>query len=157
MRNEKDFFALMNVKQTAKFGALQTINVTVNRAVMDKTDIYTDIERIAKLAGGGVKRYSVVGSEKPFPHGSIDMFFENEVLARYVYTQTPTEAFVDWRLYLTGAEVHLREGSGVIESKKAVPEAEIDKESVDDYETEIVSALSAVDIQTIKNVVKETF
>lgn len=158
MRDKQTFLALINVKRTDKFGKLQTMNVTVNRNATDKTEIKSDVEWIVKLAGSSIKRYSVVGNIAPFPHGSLDIFFENEVLARYVYTQTSAEAFADWRLYMTGAEVHLREGCGVIESKRAVPEAETDRENVDGYLKEIEDIpLSPSDREAIESMIAEIF
>lgn len=154
MRTETDFLALFHFIQSEKFGKLQTINVTVN--AQDQDTIRADLERIIRLAGGEIKRYSVVGSANPFFHAALDLFFDNQILVRYVYTQAPSQTFKDWRLYLTGAEVYHRGGSDVIECKKAVPEAKTDTYAVADFikETAILP-LSQNSIQMLEKIVAE--
>lgn len=155
MCSDKDFLALFHFIQSKKFGKLQTINVTVNAQNQD--EMRADLESIVRLVSGEIKRYSLVGSAKPFFHASLDLFFDNQILVRYVYTQAPSQTFKDWRLYLTGAELYFRGGSDVIECKKAVPEAKTDTYAVADFikETDVLP-LSQNNIQSLNAILAKT-
>lgn len=117
-----DFFVLTGLKKDG-LSNLQTINLSVNTTKTGeelKEKLCTDLSRIFLLAEGETPRVSVVVSKTPFLHGSVDMFFENERLARYVFTSAPISERTDWRVYAPAMEIFLRENSGELKIKRAV-------------------------------------
>jgi hypothetical protein len=135
MIGEQQLAALIYVKNSGQFGTLQTVGVSVNYKIetVNKTDITKDLARIVALVGSGIKQASVVSSQTPFPHGFVDLFFENDVLVRYSFTATGATAYKDWRLYLTDAEVYLREGKTALEALVAKPESKPDEYLVETF------------------------
>ena len=158
MMDKKEFLALLYIKTSGDFGELQTIGVSVNYNLktVRKEDIKEDLIRIATLAGSSLKKTSVVASQEPFPHGFVDLFFENEILVRYSFTATKAVAYKDWRLYLTNAEAYLRENKDTLEILAAKPESKPTLYSVQELaEGMTEKAISEANEAEITNIVEE--
>ena len=118
----EDFCVISNLTKDGLFN-LQTINLSVNtvkEGALLQEKLYTDLARIFLLAEGECSRVSAVVSKTPFLHGSVDMFFENERLARYVFTSAPLQEKTEWRIYAPAMEIYLKENSGILKIKRAV-------------------------------------
>jgi hypothetical protein len=160
MTNEKEILALLYVKNSGKFGTLQTIGVSVNYDLetVKKEEVQKDLICIATIAGSKIRSTSVVASNAPFPHGFVDLFFENDVLVRYSFTATKATGYKDWRLYLTDAESYFREGNDTLEILVAKPESTPGVYAVQDFakETEKMEVCERDKVE-IANVVEKLF
>ena len=155
---KQELSALLYVKNSEKFGLLQTIGVSVNYAMnqFDKQAVKEDLLCIATLVGKRLKQTSVTNSSMPFPHGFVDLFFENNVLVRYAFTATNADAYKDWRLYLTDVEAYLREGREVLEILVAKPESKPTEHLVKDFAKETKNAeLFTADEEVINDIVNQ--
>ena len=155
---KQELAALLYVKNSNQFGTLQTIGVSVNYAInqFKKQAVKEDLLCIATLVGKRLKQTSVTASNLPFPHGFVDLFFENDILVRYAFTATNAGEYKDWRLYLTDVEAYLRENRDVLEILVAKPESKPSEHYVKDFAKEWKNTeWFTLDEEDIENIVNQ--
>ena len=101
---------LKNLKKDGRLGAVQTVSVTVNGKAQNAR---RDIAALISFVEAVPTDIRYVVSAKPYAHGSLTIFFENEVLARYMITDSPAAQKTDWHVYSDKTELYSRAEEGI--------------------------------------------